>query len=709
MKQCVWLRLFFGTLLVVMVACRPISEEQGILQTTKDVTTTQSPAIAQQATAPSNVPEVPTNLPPPEPTPLPTVGAVENWLQIGNEAAGIKMSVPPDWINLSDQLDTHFAANQLGLVSLLAANTNRTGTALLANKGIGNGAYAAGLITSLDSSTSGPATALTTLLDSFAITPISTVMNITAASPSLNFVSGAYTEYEGTPLIFSGNNEQTLRTRIYLFSMATNNQPTLPPTQAIFLFSADPAEWNQHLSTFEQIASSIVIYDIFGNLQINDGTTNVLGNLGETDIVHGRLQSGGSDIWTFNGENGRYATITASPDDKDIDLRIAIIGPSGQTITELDNGFAGDSEVLIDFLLLDTGTYLIEIDEFFNETGRYTLSLVLTDDPLFVEEGQITIGQTIQSDLPPNVQKVWRFNGTAGEQISIVLIPETPFDAILNLHGPDGTRLVGLDEGFNGDPELLSGYELPLTGDYTILVNSFAGDGGSYSLSLDTGGENTLNFHDAGDIVYDETKQETLQANEAHAWFFNGKQGDEIGITVTPLDGSMDMDIWLLDPDIERLDAQDNFLAGEAEQITHVLPRDGQYLILVSEFFGVAGNYEIYLSANAAETPTLAGTLEYGDIVDGTLASNQSVIWTFPAKAGDLIDISLSTTETSRDLNFYIQGPDGVRVKSVDATGTGEAESLPMFTIPTDGEWGIVIKEFYGDVTPYSLRIEYSN
>jgi hypothetical protein len=708
MKQCVWSCLVLSVLLLSSIACRPISEEENNLHVTKEPSLTEAPAIAPQATESSFAITEPTNPPPPEPTPLPTVGATKNWVQIGNAAAGLQMSVPPDWVNLSGQLDTPSAANPLGLVSLLAANTARTGSALIANKDIGGGAYVSGLITTLNINDGGPAVVLSNLLNTFTITPTSNIMNIVAASPTLNIISGAYTEFDGVPLIFASSNKQNLHTRIYLFSVATQNNPTSLQTQAIFLFSAANEVWAEHLPTFEQIAHSIVIYDIFGDLLINDGTTNILGQLSETDIVHGRLENSNSDIWTFSGENGRYATITVSPDDKDIDLRMAVIGPSGHTITELDNGFAGDSEVLIDLLLPDTGTYLIEVDEFFNEPGRYTLTLVLSDDPLFIEEGRIKIGQTIQSDLPPNTQKTWRFSATAGELISIVLIPETPFDAILNLYGPDGTRLAGLDEGFNGDAELLSGFELPLTGNYTIFVSSFAGDGGSYSLSLDAGSEDTLNFYDAGDIAYGSIKQESLQANEAHAWFFNGKQGDQIEIVVTPITSNMDLDLWLLDPDIDRLNAQDAYPAGEPERIVQTLPRDGQYLILVSEFFGVAGDYEIHLFANAAETPTFAGVFEYGEDVGGTLASAQSVIWTFSAKAGDLLDIELLTTASDRDLSFYIQGPDGIRVKSIDAHGLGEGEKVHMFTITTDGEWGIVVKEFYGDVTPYSLRVRYS-
>jgi len=387
---------------------------------------------------------------------------------------------------------------------------------------------------------------------------------------------------------------------------------------------------------------------------------------------------------------------------------MSLISPSGQTISAIDNGFAGDTEVVIDRLLPETGTYLIEVEEFFNEPGRYTLSLVLTDTPLFNSGGRISFGQTIQSDLPADGQKVWQFSGSASDIVSIVLIPDGPFDAILELYGPDGVRLVGLDEGFSGDAEIISGYQLPVTGNYTIIISSFSGNGGGYSLSLDEGGEDTTNFYDAGDLTYGTSQQEALQANEAHAWFFTGKEGDEVELTVTPLNSLLDLDVWLLDPDIERLDTQDANSAGEKERIVYTLPRDGQYLVLVSEFFGMTGRYEIELAANVVDVPTNVGELSYSDPVAGILPANETVVWTFTAKEGDVLDFEVASTLPERDMLFYIQGPDGNRVLTVDNTDSGESERLSMFSIGVDGEWGIVVKEFYGDEAPYSLTVSRS-
>ena len=707
MKQSIRYRVCLSLILVVIATgCQPVTEEPDTLKATEDVSiATQSSIIAQQATATDDEPSDATQLPPPEPTPIPTSTA--DLQQVGSEASGLQFAVPLEWRNLSGELDTPLVVNSLGLVVLLAADSDRTGSALLANKGIGTGAYGAGLITNLDLPDSSPQTALLTLLETYEVTTVSPIFSTRAASSISADIPGAYVDFAGAPLIFDSG-DATLRTRLTLFTINLADSQVSLPTQAIFLFTAKESEWDKYVDAFNNIAQSIVIHDIFANLQINDGTTSILGSLGEQDLINGRLTSGSSDIWTFSSENGRYATIIATPEDSQLDLIMSLISPSGQTISTIDNGFAGDTEVVIDLLLPESGTYLIEVEEFFKEPGRYTLSLVLTDDPLFNSGGRIESGQTIQSDLPAGGKKVWQFSGTANDLVSIVLIAEGQFDAILELYGPDGSRLIGLDEGFSGDAEVISGYELPVTGEYTIIISSFAGDGGGYSLSLDEGGEDTVNFYDAGDLVFGDTKQESLQANEAHAWFFNGTKDDEIAITVSPIGADMDLNVWLLDPAIERLTTQDKNPVGEPEKISFKLPQDGQYLILVSEFFGTPGEYEIGLEADLVNEPAYAGKLTYEEPISGSLAAGQRNLLLFDAKQGDLIDIILSTTSSIRDLSFYVIGPDGNRVLTVDNTDAGNDEAFLMFSIGSDGEWGIVVEEFYGDAAPYTLTVKRS-
>lgn len=692
--------LIFGVL-VFSVSCKPATEEEN-----------DEPPVPVEAT--ESIPEAldPTSKPvtseaPVVPTPLPTTEP-DVWLRVGGEAAGVQLGIPPSWNNLSGALDTVAAAHSLGLVVVLASDTPRTGSALLAGKGAGEGAYAAGLVTNLPLVTDEPHAALQLLLQQLPTTPQAmSPIRIMQSRPNREGETsrGAYVDFNGTAVIFPDAQGQEMRTRLLIFPMMADDAQE-EMMQAVFVFSASAALWNRFEPTFDQMLSDLVVYDLGQEIVINDGRANVLGSLGVQDRVNGRLQPNVSDIWTFNAEGGQYATVTISPDDPELDLTFRLIDPDGVTIGQFDNAFAGDSEIIFDFVLTNSGRYVIEVSEFFKDPGRYTLSLVLTDEPLFSEGGQIGFGQTIESELPLSSQKVWQFFGDAGQTVSLVLIPEGGFDGILELYAPTGEQLISLDEGFNGDAEVIAGYALPFTGEYRAVVRSFSGQGGAYSLSLDLGGEDTLNFYDAGDLSFGQTAQESLQANEAHAWFFNGRQGDSVTVVVTPLDAELDLDIWLLNPDIERIASQDVFLAGEPERIEQFIPEDGQYLVLVSDFNGAPGQYEITLSANPVATPQANGILELGTAVTDILGANQTNIWFFDGEAQQIVTIALSTESSTADLAFDIVAPNGNRIRTVDEQTNGITEQLAQFTLTENGRWGIVVREFYNDGANYSLLVE---
>ncbi|RMG94217.1 MAG: hypothetical protein D6706_14180, partial [Chloroflexi bacterium] len=498
-----------------------------------------------------------------------------------------------------------------------------------------------------------------------------------------------------------------LRSRIVLLTMSEGEEPE-DKTQVIFIFSAPVDQWEKFDDTFAQMANSIVIHDLEAGFIISDSDADFEGVLESQNLVSDALENGRNDLWTFNAANFRFATITLTPEDPGLDLKLTVINPSGQTVAVIDNGYTDDTEVATDILLTDPGNYVVQVSEFFNRSGRYSLSLVLTTDPLFLEGGRIRPGQSIHSELPANGQQLWLFDGVAGEVVSIVLTPDDRFDAILNLFGPDGNRLVALDEGFNGDAEVVANFVLPVTGEYTILVTSFAGNSGTYTLSLDKGEEETSNFYEAGDLAYGDTRRETLQPHEAHTWYFQGKAGDRVTIEVVPVTSILDLDVWLLDPNVKKLAAQDENLQGESERIEAQLPQDGEYVVLVRDFNGEPGVYEVTLNAMPVKRPTYVGMLSYGQTVTGDLPPGQMDLWLFDASEGDVIDIVVMPNSADVDLLIAVQNPDGETVLTVDEGALGEGEQLLDFVVTSDGVWGIVVQEFFSVGGGYTLTADFA-
>lgn len=685
--------------LFVTVACKPLADENGG-QVIEPAVTLPATTVGQKPTV-TDLPK-PTPSPPRKPTPIPTSFLLDNWKLIGDEAYGMQMAIPADWADKSGetQLDTTTLKSSVGLINLFAANNPRIGTTLLAGKEIQVGAFAAGLVTNLPLAADDPMTALKSLIAHLGVEE-RMVSEINAVT--LGDMTGGFVDLLGNPVIFPAGNGQNLVTRIYMLPQKGADS-SVDGIRPIFVFSTTLADWERYLPLFMQMADTIQIFDLEQEVTLSDGRLLVAGELVTGMPENGRLDASVKDVWTFSVTEPLYATLTLSPATANLDLTLNISDPSGQTIATIDNGYAGDIETATDLFLNQSGVYIVEVSDFFGEGGSYHLALSTFDAPQFSGGGQIEIGQGIQSDVLPNGRQYWTFTGAAGTLVSVVVEPDAKFDTVLTLYSPDGTQLVGLDEGFSGDAEVLAGFELPVTGEYTILVAAFGVNGGSYTLSLDEGGDDTANFYDAGDLFYGDSKQETLQANEAQTWFFEGKAGDEVMVAVAPQSPALDLDLWLLDQELNRLAAQDEFSQGESESLQVVLPRDGQYVVLIRDFNGSAGDYVVRLTAMAVATPEARGLMQFGQTVSGVLEMNSTVVYYFEGHQNETIQVELTPVSPESDFALTLLGPNGRSRYQIDETATGHAETF-ITTLDEDGTWGIVISEFFAEGGDYALTI----
>jgi hypothetical protein len=632
----------------------------------------------------------------------------------------LEILAPVEWINLSGQTDVSGAASQLGLTVLLMANSEKSGKSILAGKEPTSGAFVVGLIAALDLPADDPASALDQLVDRLepdvaAMSVLSTPTEIllpATLSPSFTADDGllaATLDITGDPAGFFTSGGENMHNRVLLLPLEGVDGKPGESVQAIFLFGAPEEQWARFATTFERMMETITIHSNEAGFSINDGAARVLGAVHSGEMVNGNLDRGVTDIWTFKVGDVQYGTLSLDPTDRDIDLAMTVISPSGQVVAEVNSGYVGVEEVAADILLVEHGQYIVEIAEFFDGSGRYELDLVLTDLPIYGVTGEIEAGQGIQSELPENARHVWTFSGAAGQLVSIVLAPiDDRLDAILHLYDPGGNRLAALDEGFSGDAEVISGFELPVTGEYSIQVRSFAGNGGIYTLSLDEGGEEIHNFFDAGDLIDGDVRQETLRIDEAHAWFFEGRVGDVVTIEVVPLDQHLDHDLWLLDPAVRRITAEDRFMAGAAETIRSTIGQDGQYLLFVRDFHGNSGAYEVRFTLANEDAPNAAGTLVSGVAVTATLQAGQSELWYFTGDVDDVVYISLVPLNPEMDLLFQLQDPETNTLLEVDKALAGDEETADGFTLASDGQWRIVVREFFGEGGSYVIIVRRS-
>lgn len=694
--------LIFGILITAVASCRSATHNTG-LTTLEPEWIESSPTAAGDLglTTPVDQPPDPA-FEPSLPAPLPTA---DEWRALGSDRAGLSLAIPPTWVNLTDQINIPTMGNRLGINLVFAAESERTGRSLLAGKSFGNGAYVSGLIVAPPAPTADPATALVELLNVAA--PSAVRLTAVKQIVSANGVNGFTVDVGDGPIGLNVAEPNDLRTRVSLFAPPAAGNAAGPSWIALLL-SASAGQWEQHTAEFDRMLQSARVFDVRPGVAAQEGNVVVRGEMeGDRDLVSVSLERGVNDLWTFTSAGNRYASIFLRPEEPQLDLTLSLLGPDRQTIARVDNGYAGVIESTTDLLLTQPGVYVVEVSDFFHDSGRYTLSLVLADQPQYSGGGPIAFGQALQGELPANGQHYWVFSGAARQRISIVVEPGAPtFDAILELYGPDGRQLLALDEGFSGDPEVISGYELPAAGEYAILVRSFSPQGGPYTISLDEGGRQIANFYDAGDLVYGEVHRESLQRQEAHAWFLQGKAGDLILVRVTPLSPNLDLDIWLLDENVERVAAVDEFAAGEPETIELALNADGQYIVLVRDFNSEPGDYEIALGAAPAATPENAGTVSYGDSIIGVVKPGTATAWTFNAQGGDVIDINVQATDSSSDVVVQLQGPDGQTALEIDENSAGGDEAIRAYVVPAAGQWRVILREFFSGTANYRLSID---
>lgn len=701
-----WVYLLLGVLwTTTAVACRPLTKEDPI-ESDPDPPPGET-AVSPLPTDIAVVFPTSTSRPVFPPSARPTANFLADWQTIGNSSSSLQLALPANWDNLAGEMDAAALTTPLGLITLLATDSPNTGMALLAQKPLNTGALVVGLTRPSDLAATSPLIKLGVLLPQLAtaVTPLTAVQRQPIGSPDLS-LRAASVELLGHPLPHFAHTATTWHTQMILIS-PTNPHPTNSPTDYLLLFSAPVNAWDEYAQTFARILSTIS-GQFAGNPIFSTETAVLLGQLPAAE-VSSALQKSRRDIWSFPLESPRYLSLAARPGDDALDLSVRLIAPDGQTVFYLDNGYGPLAERAIDIPLTLPGLYLIEIEDFAGTSGRYTLTWTLTTDLTYTGHDHLELDESLQTTLAPNGPHAWTFNGMAGQSVSVVLTPLDEFDAILNLYGPDGTRLAALDEGFSGDPEVVSGLRLPITGEYTIFVSSFADVAGLYTLTLSRGGEPTANFYDAGDLIIGQTHPESLRPHEAHAWFFSGQAGTNIMLRVTPLAENLDLDIWLLDPDINRLAAVDEFLVGEAEVIQQQLPVDGQYLVLIREFTGQPGDYEISLVTVTDAPPVYAGAISVGSVMSNSLPTGQNVFWLLEGVANERVTITVRPLGTADsppgDLILQLQSPDGIIMLTLDETTVGGAESIISYQLPVAGQWHILVQEFFGAAVNYELRV----
>ena len=267
--------------------------------------------------------------------------------------------------------------------------------------------------------------------------------------------------------------------------------------QAAVVLALGPEDlWSENASLVDAIIESIELFEgsgfDFGEMPAEEGEYR--GSLAYNDVVDDEFAGANSHIWTFEGSAGDYVTVIMTPLGEDMDVTIQLRDADLTVLTEVDDEFSDEGEVLQDYQLPADGEYQIIVEEYWGAVGPYQLELLGGEEPIgdlvpqgSLDMGQIVIGEPIAGLLLEAQVHVWTLPAQGGEVVNLVATPlSDEVDLTVTVIAPDGSTLFEeYDEAFSGAAEELSDLELSMPGDYLVMVKEYWDEGGSYTLAVD--------------------------------------------------------------------------------------------------------------------------------------------------------------------------------------------------------------------------------
>ena len=216
----------------------------------------------------------------------------------------------------------------------------------------------------------------------------------------------------------------------------------------------------------------------------SDQDPNLKGDLKYEDLVMSSLESGAVDSWTITIDSSDFITITVAPASS-ANMNISVLDENGQIIVNRQNqSAAGEVETITNLSLTEPGSYQIHIATDPAEQTNYALMAMDSSSYNFDFRGTLTPGAQRTDTTPVDTDHFWFFSASDSETINLQVTPYENADAYVELYGPDGSRLLTLDNTDNGEAEILNNHSILATGMYAIRVGEFDFEVMSYQIII---------------------------------------------------------------------------------------------------------------------------------------------------------------------------------------------------------------------------------
>lgn len=298
---------------------------------------------------------------------------------------------------------------------------------------------------------------------------------------------------------------------------------------------------------------------------------------------------------------GRRVDITAKALTESLYLQFDVYSPDGSLLASRDNA-DGTDPALWNLMADVTGNYTIVVSNGDEHVGDYSLNVAPSSPG-----GQAVVGQRTMLDL--GQKSTWlTFDSPAYDGIYVEAKAEgSGVSPTIAVYDQFGNRLTQPDQSNPSDLESLALVQLPFDGTYQIEFSA-RGNPGQIEYYI-----RRVRLVDAGmgGQIYPggrSEKGEITGAGTVLTYFFDGKQGDLIGVDAHGTGGTgLDLGFDLYGPDGTRLLTRDDVVGKDPVLDRYQLPSAGRYVLALWNFGDTNGPFEIYVS-----TPQAPATLPPG-------------------------------------------------------------------------------------------------
>ena len=386
---------------------------------------------------------------------------------------------------------------------------------------------------------------------------------------------------------------------------------------------------------------------------------------------------------------------------------VRIYNPNGSTLASITANTSGG---FMDAPLLQaTGTYTILIDPSTTNTGSINFTLNNASDvTASITPGgpAVTVTTTVAGQ-----NAVLSFTGTAGQRISLKMTgvtigTSTCCSTRVSILKPGGTLFSPTFFGTTGG--FIDVQTLPVTGQYSILVDPQNQDLGSMTLTLyDVPADPNPTITPGGAAV---TVTTTVPGQNARPTF-NGTAGGRISLRLTGVtigtSTCCSARVSILNPDGSTLVSPNSFgTTGDFIDV-QTLPATGVYAIFVDPQNMDLGSATLTLNdvpADVTATITPGGP----PVTVTTTVAGQNAVVSFDGTASQRISLRMTNvtigTSTCCSVRVSIRKPDGTNLISPTSLGTPGA-FFDVQTLPATGVYTIFVDPQNTDVGSITLTL----